>query len=293
MKDKLLVSIVVPMYNAEKFIAKCLEHLVHQTYKNLEIIIVDDGSKDNSVSICKKYAKDDKRIKIISQKNGGPSVASNTGLANATGDLVHIHDHDDFVNLDFYEKMVNVAELTNADILCGEVNQPEYNFPRFNSIEICVSMKDKILKTRANKFNPAWRYVYKKSFLNKNHLLFEPGIFGAQDLFFTKSAIVLAETVATVPGAVYNVVDTETALGKSRSLIKERTVNPALIKAQEKMQKLFSDKGATEYMNLPEMPFKIEEFKIFNLTIAKKTILPNKIRYYLFGINIGTKRIRY
>ena len=75
-----LVSVVIPMYNAEKFIDKCITHLVHQTYNNLEIIIVDDGSTDNSIAVCKKWAQQDKRIKIIPQENAGPSVASNTGM---------------------------------------------------------------------------------------------------------------------------------------------------------------------------------------------------------------------
>ena len=214
------ISVVVPMYNAEKFISKTLEHLVHQTYSNLEIIIVDDGSSDLCADIVKTYAKMDKRIKLIHQKNAGVSIASNNGLTAATGAYIHFHDHDDFVNLDYYEKMANAADITNADILCGEVNQPDYNFPEFNTIEICTDLKDKIQKTRANQFNPAWRYVYKTDFLRGNNLLFEPAVLGAQDLIFSKSAIILANTVATVPGARYNVVNTPTALGKNKNKIK-------------------------------------------------------------------------
>lgn len=148
-----LVSVVIPMYNAEKFIAKCLTHLVHQTYKNLEILIINDGSTDNSEALCKEWAKSDKRIKIITQKNAGPSVASNYGLEIASGEWVHFHDHDDFVNLDYFEKMMNVAALTDVDILCGEVNQPDYSFPVFNSTEICTTLEDKVLVTCAN----AWK----------------------------------------------------------------------------------------------------------------------------------------
>ena len=221
-----LVSVVIPMYNAEKFIDKCITHLVHQTYKNLEIIIVDDGSTDDCVNVCKQWAKQDKRIKIISQENAGPSTASNTGMDAAKGEWIHFHDHDDFVNLDYFEKMMNVATLTDADILCGEVNQPDYNFPVFDRIEICTHMADKILTTRANKFKPAWRYVYKKEFLDRTGLRFEPAIFGAQDLVFTRPAIVLANSVATVPGARYNVVNTITALGKQRKKLKKEATKP-------------------------------------------------------------------
>jgi len=279
------------MYNAEKFIQKCLEHLVHQTYKKIEIIIVDDGSTDNSVKICRHYAAQDRRIKIIRQKNAGPSVASNTGLKAASGEYVHFHDHDDFVNLDYFERMADCAVKTNADILCGEVAQPDYNFPRFNAIEICTDLRDKILKTRANKFNPAWRYLYRKSFLDETGLHFEPAIVGAQDLYFTKTAIILAHRVATVPGAIYNVVSTDTALGKSKKKIHLAAQTPAARKIQEKFNQFLIKHNAIELINLPETPFHTESIKIFNRTIFRKDILTKRIRFYLFGINIGTKHI--
>ena len=286
-----LVSVVIPMYNAEKFIDKCIIHLVHQTYKNLEIIIVDDGSTDNSVDVCKKWQKQDKRIKIVSQENAGPSVASNTGLDVAQGQWIHFHDHDDFVNLDYFEKMMNVAQLTDADILCGEVNQPDYNFPVFDKIEICTHIADKVLTTRANKFKPAWRYVYKKAFLERTGLRFEPAIFGAQDLVFTRPAIVLADSVATVPGARYNVVNTITALGKQRKKLKKAATKPETEAAWRRYWQFLVDHDVVDILSAPEEPYRAETFKIFNRTIFRKEILTKRIRYYLFGVNIGTKHI--
>ncbi len=291
MQSNFLISVVVPMYNAERFIAKCLEHLIHQTYKNLEIIIVDDGSKDGSVAICNKYAANDKRIKIISQKNAGPSVALNTGMAAAHGEYIHFHDHDDFVNLDYFEIMAHAAELTGADILCGEVNQPEYNFPRFAALEICTDLRDKVLKTAANKFNPAWRYLYKKSFLDKTGLKYEPDVFGAQDLYFTKPAIVLADSVTLVPGAVYNVVNTDTALGKSRKKLRTAAERSGARAAHARYCEFMAQHGATEIMSTPEQPLEVQELRLFNKCISKRVIFQNKIRYYFLGINIATRRL--
>lgn len=292
MKTNLKISVVIPVYNAEKFLDKCLNHLICQTYKNLEIIIVDDGSTDGTPKLCREYVRRDKRIKLLRQKNAGPSVALNAGMDAATGDYIHFHDHDDFINLDYYEKMVNAAILTNADILCGEVNQPEYNFPRFDRIEICTGMSDKITKTCANRFNPAWRYLYKKSFLDKTGLRYDEKIFGAQDLFFTKPAIVLATSVATVPGAIYNVVDTATALGKSRRRLKKLNKSPDNRAAREKMREFFIAHGALDAMTAPEKPLRIEEFRMFNIPLRRNEIYLNKTRHYLFGINIGTTRIK-
>lgn len=282
-----LMTVVVPIYNASKFIRKSLEHLTRQTYKNLEIIIVDDGSTDDCAQIIKEYAKQDKRIKLIQQKNSGVSVASNTGILAATGEYVSIHDHDDFVNLDYFEKMANAAIATDADILCGEVNEPGWSFPEFKSIEIATSLADRINTTHANGFNCAWRYAYKTEFLRKTELLFEPSVWGAQDIIFSKSAIVLANSVATVPGAIYNVVDQPTSLGKDKKKKKANSTEET-VKAWQRYGQLLAKYGATELINAPDKPSGINTFQIFNKTIFKTEIFPRKKRYYLFGINIGT-----
>ena len=285
-----LMSVVVPMYNARDFIRKSLEHLIHQTYKNMEIIIVDDGSTDKCGDIIKEYAKHDKRIKLIRQKNAGVSAASNTGILAATGEYVSIHDHDDFVDLDYFEKMANAAILTNADILCGEVNEPGWSFPTFKAIEIATTLADKIDITHANAFNCAWRYAYKTEFLRRTKLLFETSICGPQDVVFSKSAIVLADTVATVPGAIYNVIDKPTSLGKNKKQ-KAAHANAETPRAWQRYADLLNKYGATELLNAPDKPSAVNTFKMFNMVITKTEIYPRKKRYYIFGINIGTKHM--
>ena len=285
-----LFSVVIPMYNASKFIRKSIEHLIHQTYRNLEIIVVDDGSTDNCGEIIKQYAKHDKRIKLITQKNAGVSAASNTGIKAATGEYISIHDHDDFVNLDYFEKMANAAVLTNADILCGEVNEPGWSFPKFDSVEIATELSDKIFMTHANGFNCAWRYAYKNAFLKRTKLLFETSVWGAQDVIFSKSAIILADTVATVPGAIYNVVDQITSLGKDKTK-KKANITLETIDAWKRYDEFVIKHGAYELLNAPDKPSHINTYKMFNRVIYKVEIYPRKKRYYLFGINIGTLHI--
>ncbi|MDR1049165.1 MAG: glycosyltransferase, partial [Synergistaceae bacterium] len=150
------LSVVIPVYNTEKYLSKCLEHIIHQTYTNLEVIVIDDGSSDNSASIADEYEKRDQRIKVIRQPNSGPSAARNRGLEAATGDYVHFMDSDDFVELDYYEKMLAVAVHTQADIVCGEVVQPGTSLPRFSCTEILTSLEDKILKIQAQRFVTVW-----------------------------------------------------------------------------------------------------------------------------------------
>lgn len=112
-----LISIIVPVYNTENYLEKCLYSLVNQTYKNIEIIIVDDGSPDNSMNIIQKFVLADNRVKVISQKNQGLSGARNTGMNNANGDYIMFIDSDDWIEIDTCEKAINASEKYNADVV--------------------------------------------------------------------------------------------------------------------------------------------------------------------------------
>lgn len=114
MKDK--VSIIVPVYNVGRYLSKCVNSLIKQTYSNIEIILVDDGSKDESVEICNEYKKNDSRIKVIHKQNNGVSAARNTGIENATGEYICFVDGDDYVMEDYVEYLVNLLEKNNGDI---------------------------------------------------------------------------------------------------------------------------------------------------------------------------------
>ena len=115
--DKYKISIIVPVYNVEKYINKCLDSIINQTYKNLEILFIDDGSTDNSGKICDEYAKKDKRIKVFHQPNSGVSAARNKGLDNITGDYVMFVDPDDWIELNTCEILLNEITKENNDIL--------------------------------------------------------------------------------------------------------------------------------------------------------------------------------
>lgn len=114
------VSVIVPVYKVEPYLRRCLDSIINQTYKNLEIILVDDGSPDNCPVICDEYAARDSRVKVIHQNNGGISAARNAGLDIATGDYIAFVDSDDTIAKDMYRKMVDVVEHERADIVkCG------------------------------------------------------------------------------------------------------------------------------------------------------------------------------
>lgn len=128
MKDEnknILISVIVPVYNAERYLRKSLESLQNQTHENLEIILIDDGSTDKSLQICNDIKKNDDRIKIFYQTNKGVGAARNVGLMNSTGDYIGFMDNDDSIELDMYETLLKVSLETNADItkiLVNDVN---------------------------------------------------------------------------------------------------------------------------------------------------------------------------
>ena len=170
MKD--LISVIIPVYNVEKYLKKCLDSVINQTYKNLEIILVDDGSSDKSGLICDEYAKLDKRIKVLHKKNGGLSSARNTGLDIAKGKYISFIDSDDFVSIYMYEIMYKEIIKNNRDIVIArhiyfknkepifKDNRNIYSISYYNNKDaICELLK---LDNRLIE-DYAWCKLYKKS----------------------------------------------------------------------------------------------------------------------------------
>ena len=132
-----LVSIVVPVYNVEKYLRECIDSILSQTYKKLEIILVDDGSTDESGKICDEYVKKDSRIKAIHKENGGLSSARNTGLDIATGKYISFIDSDDYVTENFIEKMYNALQENKA-----EMAQCLFTKDKFESVKMQIEVLD-------------------------------------------------------------------------------------------------------------------------------------------------------
>lgn len=121
--DEELISVIVPVYNVEKYLRQCVDSIINQSYKNLQIILIDDGSKDKSGKICDEYAKKDKRIEVIHKENAGVSAARNTGLDNAKGEWVTFIDSDDWIEKNFCCVLYKKAIEEEADIVLCEYNR--------------------------------------------------------------------------------------------------------------------------------------------------------------------------
>ena len=118
-----VVSVIIPVYNTAPYLERCLSSIIRQSWKKLEIILVDDGSSDNSLSICRLYQKKDKRIKVLHQSNMGAGMARNAGIHAATGEYISFVDSDDYVSEKLIEKAVNFAKAEKADVVCFGIHR--------------------------------------------------------------------------------------------------------------------------------------------------------------------------
>ncbi len=179
MKDK-LITVIVPVYNVEQYVARCIDSISNQTYKNLEIILVDDGSKDSSGIICEDYAKKDSRIKVIHTKNGGVSNARNAGLDIATGDFIAFVDSDDYILANMYETMLQELLNNEADIAICQIINTFGECPEiangYNSINLTKNdLLERFYVTKKNfvtDYSPCNK-LYKKGIIN--NVRFESG----------------------------------------------------------------------------------------------------------------------
>lgn len=177
-KSRAKVSILVPIYNVEKYLEQCLDSLVNQTLQDIEIICLNDGSTDNSPSIIKKYAKDDSRIIVINKENSGYGDSMNKGLKKATGEYIGIVESDDYIELNAFERLYDLASRFDADVVRGNY----FHFKGGENEKYCyVDSRDtnRIVDPASRTWifyqAPAiWSAIYKRDFIKKNNISFLP-----------------------------------------------------------------------------------------------------------------------
>lgn len=168
------VSVIVPVYNVEKYLDKCLDSLANQTLKDIEVIIVNDGSPDNSDKIIKKYVKKYHNMYAYDKENGGLSSARNYGLKYAKGEYIAFIDSDDYVTVDMYEKMYLKAKENDFDMVVCDIN---YVYPnKITPVNCGIKCDTTNIKNVYSTIHPAaWNKIFKKE-LFKNNILFKNGV---------------------------------------------------------------------------------------------------------------------
>ena len=211
-----LVSIVVPVYNVEKYVERSIRSILVQTYSNFELILVNDGSKDNSLDICKRLASEDNRIIIIDKDNEGVSKARNDGIDKASGKYIMFIDSDDTMEKNMVHNMVLAAEKNNMDlVMCGYNYNVLENNKIISSIEVLSSEKiivnNNLIKSYAIEqmlsdlmIHSIWNKLYKREIIKKFNIRYKEGLDFGEDLFFSLDYIYNINSLYVVEECLYN-----------------------------------------------------------------------------------------
>lgn len=259
----LKISVIVAIYNAEKFLKRCIDSILNQTIKDIEIICVNDGSTDGSALILDGY-KQFSNIKIITQENKGISEARNTGLTCAKGEYIAFMDADDFIDNDFYEKLYTQAIKHDADIACaGIIRENEKKktiIVKYNELKIAQNIQEKFTLAQCPESNYVWNKIYKRSFLDRYHIRFVPGMI-YEDLCFTPDVLEVANRLVAVPQTVYH-----------------------YWKHKESTIKANNDKSRAD--KLCGHKYLMEKCKKYNLKVSRKDNVVSKSDFLVFGLNL-------
>lgn len=289
------LSIIVPVFNVEKYIHQCINSIIYQNYKNLEIILVNDGSTDKCSQICDEFALADNRIKVINQQNKGLSSARNTGLANATGSYVWFIDSDDWIENNTIEILMHELKIEKLEMLAFSMQlfiEKNNTFEQlgFENFNIPTTSSGNLFLINNKRFAPqAWIYLYEKSFLDKNHLLFKEGLIH-EDEYFNWNCFIKVKKIKKIKTIVYNYRIRESSI--TNSGISQQKIDSHLfllkflieLKIKNFFESKFLDYSIVKYIN-----------QIINLLINSnksfkycKNII-HKVKSYIPNIEIYQK----
>ena len=212
-----MVSVIMPVYNVEQYLRKSIESILNQTYQNFELLIVDDGSPDNSVEIIEKYIETDSRIRLLRKANGGLSDARNFGLQHAKGEYIYFFDSDDYIEPNLLEKTLNVAIENNSDVVIfgyfvDYVNQQEkvyqsnvisngngtYDSSSFNQININHNS--------LHMLGYAWNKLYSHQYIKELNHTFIKGVSLVEDILFNEKILTYAKSITFLDDALYHYI---------------------------------------------------------------------------------------
>lgn len=212
------VSVVVPAYNVELYLTRCLDSLIGQTEANIEVIVVDDGSTDSTGEIADRYSAQDQRVRVVHRLNGGLSAARNSGLNIATGELVAFVDGDDWVDVQMLERMTERLQATKADVVVAgmqidhhDAHEQLLSFherrPPDLVIDVDNPLPDQFVDDAlVNLLGYAWNKIYRRELISSNGLRFIEGLSLVEDIVFNAEALSKADRVALLDGAFVHYV---------------------------------------------------------------------------------------
>ena len=276
-------SIIIPVYNVEKYIEKCLNNIIHQTYDNFEVIVVNDGTKDDSQKIINKFVKKDKRIKSFIKENGGLSSARNYGLKEITGDYIVFIDSDDYIEKDYLfkvnELLENHKKIDVVKIKLNIVDEEGNLLRKENGLEEgYVDFKE---LTKLEFLEPSWSYIYKSSYWKKNNFKFMEGKIH-EDFGLTPEILIKAKNIYYLDYYGYNYVQRENSImsANDKNKIKKKAFDileqydrliSLNIKTNE-LNKRYYDSFLSNAVISKEKTLDGEDKKIFHSELKKRKV---------------------
>ena len=224
------VSIIVPVYNAEQYIVNCIKSILAQKYLSFELILVDDGSQDESLSICNSFAIKDSRIKIYSKSNGGVSSTRNYGLDRATGEWVMFVDSDDTINPDTLQSLVEKVECDKMIVCCGAKYDNGEDYFVFHDLYVGSVDSDELGHVLL--YGPPWGKLYNRNVIERNNLRFDESISKSEDTLFFWQYMNCISNVATTSYIGYNYYRPQTM---KRQSLANRLTDPFVLLKTEKL----------------------------------------------------------
>lgn len=209
----IFISVIIPVYNKEKYISKCIESILQQTYENFELILVNDGSSDSSGTICEQYARLDERIKVINKVNGGASYARNIGIQNALGEYITFVDSDDYAKENMLECLIKPVLQNNADIsICGFETRDFDSDKLINVFKlgqnVCCNREEFVKKYfyeayTSNAINSISNKLYRKNIIDKYHLRYNEKYSIQEDRIFIIQMLLKCEIISNIDQSLY------------------------------------------------------------------------------------------
>lgn len=281
------ISIIIPIYKVELYLQRCLHSILNQTLKNIEIILVDDGSPDNCPVLCDQYAKLDNRIKVIHKNNEGLGLARNSGMAHATGKYIAFIDSDDFIDIRMFERLYTKAESYNLDTVfcgCNYYYSKSSIIPRQEVLsDVFFTGHQKINKLLLDFIAPlpeypndvkymmsVWHAIYSKELIDKYSIKFQSErFFLSEDILFDIDYLSVAEKVCFIPDTLYYYCQNSNSLSRTYKEEKYEKAKRLILEMQRKLSKL-----------MPQEAYQIhfQRFQLFYL----RTFFINALKKYNF-----------
>ncbi|MBR1735150.1 MAG: glycosyltransferase family 2 protein [Alphaproteobacteria bacterium] len=277
------ISVIVPIYNSEKYLKRCLHTLVNQTLRDIEIICVNDGSTDKSAEILNEYVQADKRIIVINNENLGISASRNAGLKVAQGEYIGFVDSDDWIDMDFFEQLYKAAKQYDADAVCSSIKRCYESGKCIDKFKI---QQEAVLTATADKYKfleipkkcYLWNKIYKTSELNRQKLTFKENIDMCEDVFFSIRFFYASKKLVAVPNVNYYYWVNNTSIS--------RTAND-----KNQLDKLAARadfiKFSRERHIICDEQFYVKRkifYKLFGIPLLKIYEWETIKKYYLFGL---------